>query len=131
MSIHYRKNSESTYKSLNIPESHINCLELKKRIIEKEKYDNRRGYFTLALFDENKTRGSLLFSFLYSIEYQDDETIPKNRKVVIVVGIASNYESSIIKKIRDMEKRRSRNDPVQSLAQVGDTVNTVASVPAV
>ena len=56
MSIRYKSRTEKEFSSINIPESFISVLELKKRLIEKEKIDMKRD-FKFTLTDESGTQG--------------------------------------------------------------------------
>lgn len=63
MSIQYKTKTEKEFHFINIPESYISVLELKKRLIEKEKI-NMKSDFSFTLFDEKCTRGIALFDYL-------------------------------------------------------------------
>ena len=56
MSIQYKTKTEKEFHFINIPESYISVLELKKRLIEKEKI-NMKSDFSFALFDEKGIKG--------------------------------------------------------------------------
>ena len=58
MSIYYKSKTEKTFKKIDIPESFINVLELKKRLIEKDKIDMKRD-FRFTLTDESGANGRL------------------------------------------------------------------------
>lgn len=59
MSIQYKTKTEKEFHFINIPESYISVLELKKRLIEKEKI-NMKSDFSFSLFDEKGIKGMIL-----------------------------------------------------------------------
>lgn len=59
MSIYYKSKTEKTFSKIDIPESYINVLELKKRLIEKDKIDMKRD-FKFTLTDESGENGMCL-----------------------------------------------------------------------
>ena len=59
MSIQYKTKTEKEFHFINIPESYISVLELKKRLIEKEKI-NMKSDFSFSLFDEKGIKGKIL-----------------------------------------------------------------------
>ena len=59
MSIYYKSRTEKTFSKIDIPESYINVLELKKRLIEKNKIDMKRD-FKFTLTDESGENGMCL-----------------------------------------------------------------------
>lgn len=56
MSIRYKSKTEKVFSSINIPESYISVLELKNRLIKKEKIDMGRD-FKFILTDESGEHG--------------------------------------------------------------------------
>ena len=59
MSIYYKSRTEKEFSKIDIPESYINVLELKKRLIEKNKIDMTRD-FKFTLTDDSGENGMSL-----------------------------------------------------------------------
>ena len=68
MSIQYKTRNEREFHFINIPESYISVLELKKRLIEKEKI-RMKGDFSFKLFDEKGMKG-LVYGYTFIIRVQ-------------------------------------------------------------
>lgn len=56
MSIQYKSFNEKEYSSVNIPGSHITCLKLKERLINKLRI-KMKSDFRFTLYDEEGKKG--------------------------------------------------------------------------